>query len=53
MVDNTDQSSGWFMNVTGTTCAKSIFESLSDAGISWKNYYETGKINTKLFDGEE
>jgi phospholipase C len=37
MVDNTDQAAGFFANVTGTTCATSIFESLSKKGISWKN----------------
>jgi len=41
MVDNTNQASGWFANVTGTTCATSIFESMDNAGVSWKNYYET------------
>lgn len=45
MVDNTNQASGWFANVTGTTCATSIFESLSKKGISWKNYYETDIID--------
>ncbi|KAJ5878580.1 hypothetical protein N7455_002045 [Penicillium solitum] len=36
-VDNTDQSAGLWNNVTGTTCAVSIFESLSKKNISWKN----------------
>ena len=39
MVDNTDQASGWFANVTGTDCAVSIFEALDKKNISWKNYY--------------
>jgi phospholipase C len=45
MVDNTDQASGWFANLTGTTCAMSIFESLDKANITWKNYYETDIID--------
>ncbi|KAF7115498.1 hypothetical protein CNMCM5793_002456 [Aspergillus hiratsukae] len=44
-VDNTDQAAGFFNNVTGTSCATSIFESLENAGISWKNYYETDIID--------
>ncbi|KAK3634031.1 hypothetical protein LTR56_015499 [Elasticomyces elasticus] len=45
MVDNTDQASGWFANVTGTDCAVSIFEALDKKNISWKNYYETDIID--------
>lgn len=37
MVDNTYQSAGWYANYTGTTCATSIFESLSQKNITWKN----------------
>lgn len=36
-VDNTNQSAGFYINSTGTTCVTSIFESLSKANISWKN----------------
>lgn len=36
-VDNTDQAAGWYNNVTGTTCATSIFEALTKKNISWKN----------------
>jgi phospholipase C len=49
MVDNTNQASGWFANVTGTTCATSIFEALSKKGISWKNYYETDIIDAYMY----
>ncbi|KAJ5601819.1 phosphatidylglycerol specific phospholipase [Penicillium lagena] len=49
MVDNTDQAAGFFANVTGTTCATSIFESLSKKGISWKNYYETDIIDAWIY----
>ncbi|KAK9855994.1 Phosphoesterase [Penicillium brevicompactum] len=48
-VDNTDQSSGFFNNVTGTTCAVSIFEALSKKGISWKNYYETDIVDAFVY----
>lgn len=34
MVDNGDQASGWFANVTGTDCAVSIFEALEKKGVS-------------------
>ncbi|KAJ5439970.1 uncharacterized protein N7458_010968 [Penicillium daleae] len=44
-VDNTDQAAGFFNNVTGTTCATSIFESPSKKKISWKNYYETDIVD--------
>jgi phospholipase C len=37
LVDNTVQSYGWQLNTTGTNCTMSIFESLSNKGISWKN----------------
>ncbi|PLN74600.1 phosphoesterase-domain-containing protein [Aspergillus taichungensis] len=49
MVDNGDQAAGFFNNVTGTTCATSIFESLSERGISWKNYYETDIIDAWMY----
>ncbi|KAF2149023.1 phospholipase C [Myriangium duriaei CBS 260.36] len=49
MVDNTNQSAGWYANVAGTTCATSIFESLSEAGITWKNYYETDIIDAYMY----
>ncbi|KAJ5456018.1 uncharacterized protein N7458_004282 [Penicillium daleae] len=44
-VDDTTQAAGFFNNVTGTTCAMSIFESLSNSGISWKNYYESDIVD--------
>ncbi|KAH8423911.1 uncharacterized protein LDX57_001663 [Aspergillus melleus] len=40
-LDNNNQAAGFFYNVTGTTCATSIFEALSNKGISWKNVYLT------------
>lgn len=49
MVDNTKQAFGWPANVTGTTCAKSIFESLSEKNITWKNYYETDIIDAWMY----
>ncbi|KAK9251522.1 phosphatidylglycerol specific phospholipase [Lipomyces tetrasporus] len=49
-VDNTDQAAGWFNNVTGTSCATSIFESLSNKGITWKNYYETDIIDAYMYE---
>ncbi|KAJ5609053.1 hypothetical protein N7528_009620 [Penicillium herquei] len=48
-VDNTDQAAGWYNNVTGTTCATSIFESLTSKNISWKNYYETDIIDAYMY----
>ncbi|KAJ5287504.1 hypothetical protein N7478_003190 [Penicillium angulare] len=48
-VDNTDQSAGFWNNVTGTTCATSIFESLSNKNISWKNYYETDIVDAFMY----
>ncbi|KAJ6166750.1 hypothetical protein N7470_002197 [Penicillium chermesinum] len=48
-VDNTDQSAGFWNNVTGTTCATSVFESLSKKNISWKNYYETDIIDAFMY----
>lgn len=36
-VDNTNQAAGWFNNVTGVSCATSIFEALSKKNITWKN----------------
>ena len=50
MVDNTNQAYGWQLNVTGTTCAKSIFEALSDKNITWKNYYETDIIDAWMYE---
>lgn len=50
MVDNTDQASGWFANVTGTDCAVSIFEALDKKNISWKNYYETDIIDAWMYE---
>ncbi|OJJ51451.1 hypothetical protein ASPZODRAFT_55936 [Penicilliopsis zonata CBS 506.65] len=44
-VDDTTQAAGFWNNVTGTTCAVSIFESLSQSNISWKNYYETDIVD--------
>jgi phospholipase C len=49
MVDNTNQSYGYQLNVTGTTCAKSIFEALSDKNITWKNYYETDIVDAWMY----
>ncbi|CAI7568857.1 unnamed protein product [Penicillium palitans] len=48
-VDNTNQSAGFWNNVTGTTCAVSIFESLSKKHISWKNYYETDIVDGFMY----
>ncbi|KAJ5584555.1 uncharacterized protein N7459_004355 [Penicillium hispanicum] len=48
-VDNTNQASGFFNNVTGTTCATSVFESLTNKNISWKNYYETDIIDAYMY----
>ncbi|KAK8177205.1 phosphatidylglycerol specific phospholipase [Phyllosticta citrichinensis] len=50
MVDNTDQAAGWYANVTGTTCAKSIFEALGEKNISWKNYYETDIVDAFMYE---
>ena len=50
MVDNTDQASGWFANVTGTTCATSIFEALDKKNITWKNYYETDIVDAFMYE---
>lgn len=49
MVDNTNQASGWFANVTGTDCAVSIFEALDKKNITWKNYYETDIIDAYMY----
>ena len=49
MVDNGDQAGGWFNNVTGTDCATSIFESLSNKNISWKNYYESDILDGFMY----
>ncbi|KAB8205929.1 phosphoesterase [Aspergillus parasiticus] len=48
-VDNTGQAAGFFNNVTGTACATSIFEALSNKNISWKNYYETDIIDGWMY----
>ncbi|CAG7990310.1 unnamed protein product [Penicillium olsonii] len=48
-VDNTDQSAGFWNNVTGTSCAVSIFEALSKKGVSWKNYYETDIVDAFVY----
>ncbi|KAK1143055.1 hypothetical protein N8T08_007119 [Aspergillus melleus] len=48
-LDNNNQAAGFFYNVTGTTCATSIFEALSNKGISWKNYYETDIIDGWMY----
>lgn len=49
MVDNTYQAAGWYANYTGTDCAVSIFEALSEKNISWKNYYETDIIDAYMY----
>ncbi|GAM90117.1 hypothetical protein ANO11243_081570 [Dothideomycetidae sp. 11243] len=49
MVDNTYQAAGWFANHTGTTCATSIFESLTNKGVTWKNYYETDIMDAYMY----
>ncbi|OZJ03661.1 hypothetical protein BZG36_03528 [Bifiguratus adelaidae] len=48
-VDDTTQSAGFWNNVTGTSCTKSIFELLSEKNISWKNYYETDIIDAYMY----
>ncbi|KAJ5163767.1 Phosphoesterase [Penicillium coprophilum] len=48
-VDNTHQSAGFWINVTGITCAVSIFEPLSKKNVSWKNYYETDIIDGFMY----
>ncbi|KAJ6187912.1 hypothetical protein N7519_002820 [Penicillium mononematosum] len=48
-VDNTYQSAGFWNNATGTTCAVSIFESLSKKNISWKNYYEADIVDAFMY----
>ncbi|KAE8151003.1 phosphoesterase family-domain-containing protein [Aspergillus avenaceus] len=48
-LDNTGQAAGFFNNVTGTTCATSVFEALSNKNISWKNYYETDIIDAWMY----
>ncbi|PLB53033.1 phospholipase, PLC-D [Aspergillus steynii IBT 23096] len=48
-LDNNNQAAGFYNNVTGTTCATSIFESLSNRGISWKNYYETDIVDGWMY----
>lgn len=50
MVDNTFQAYGWAENTTGVSCAKSIFQALSEKGISWKNYYETDIIDSWMYE---
>ncbi|KAI7629874.1 phosphatidylglycerol specific phospholipase [Hortaea werneckii] len=49
MVDNGDQSAGWWNNVTGTDCAVSIFEALEKKNVSWKNYYETDILDAWMY----
>lgn len=54
MLENDFQASGWFNNVTGTTCAVSIFEALSKKNITWKNVsdhagVESGELLTHSF----
>lgn len=49
MVDNGDQASGWYSNVTGTDCAVSVFEAMSKSNITWKNYYETDIIDAFMY----
>jgi phospholipase C len=41
MVDNTYQTAETTDATNGTTCAKSVFEILSNHNITWKNYRET------------
>ncbi|KAJ9494239.1 hypothetical protein LTR99_003100 [Exophiala xenobiotica] len=49
-VDNTaTQSTGWFANVTGQSCATSIFEALDKKNITWKNYYESDIIDSYIY----
>ncbi|KAA8646102.1 hypothetical protein EYZ11_011871 [Aspergillus tanneri] len=48
-LDNSNQAAGFFNNMTGTTCATSIFEALSHKNISWKNYYETDIIDAWMY----
>ena len=49
-VDNTNQAAGLFANYTGTTCAKSIFQALTEKNITWKNYYETDIIDAYMYE---
>jgi phospholipase C len=49
-VDNTNQSAGFFINSTGVTCVTSIFESLTNAKISWKNVNIPPRRNVLYFD---
>ncbi|KAF2142584.1 uncharacterized protein K452DRAFT_358330 [Aplosporella prunicola CBS 121167] len=49
MIENDDQAAGWYANVTGTTCAKSIFQALNEKNITWKNYYETDIIDAWMY----
>ncbi|GAB5590147.1 hypothetical protein Unana1_05047 [Umbelopsis nana] len=49
-VDDTTQAAGFFNNVTGTSCAKSIFQALSEKGISWKNYIEKDISDAFLYE---
>ncbi|KAN0073093.1 Phosphoesterase family domain containing protein [Elaphomyces granulatus] len=48
-IDNTNQSAGWYANVTGVSCATSIFEALTKKNITWKNYYETDIIDSWMY----
>ncbi|KKK14119.1 phosphatidylglycerol specific phospholipase [Aspergillus rambellii] len=48
-IDNRPQAAGFFKNVTGTSCAVSIFEALSRKNITWKNYYEKDIIDAWMY----
>ncbi|KAI9929177.1 hypothetical protein MW887_001581 [Aspergillus wentii] len=48
-LENKEQSAGFYNNVTGTDCATSIFEALSNKNITWKNYYETDIVDGYMY----